>query len=43
VNVARKGWLEPEDVLNAMTVNEISAFLEQRKKRAQEILRRQKR
>jgi DNA polymerase (family 10) len=43
VNVARKGWLEPEDVLNAMTVNEICSFLEQRKKRAQEILRRQKR
>jgi DNA polymerase (family 10) len=42
VNVARKGWLEPKDVLNTMTVNEISSFLEQRKERAQEILRSQK-
>ena len=42
VNVARKGWLGPEDVLNAMTVKEISSFLEQRKNRTQVISRRQK-
>lgn len=34
VNVARKGWLEPDDVLNTMSVEHLACFLEQRKKHA---------
>lgn len=34
VNVARKGWLEPADVLNTLTLPHLLTFLEQRKKRA---------
>jgi DNA polymerase (family 10) len=32
VGIGRKGWLEPGDILNAMDVAEIKAFLEQRRR-----------
>jgi DNA polymerase (family 10) len=32
VGIARKGWLEPGDVLNTMGLEEIKAFLKKRKK-----------
>jgi DNA polymerase (family 10) len=31
VGIGRKGWLEPGDILNAMDVGEMKAFLERRK------------
>jgi DNA polymerase (family 10) len=31
VGIGRKGWLEPGDILNAMDVGEVKAFLERRK------------
>ena len=31
VGIARKGWLEPKDILNAMDFGEMKAFLERRK------------
>jgi len=31
VGIGRKGWLEPADILNAMDVGEMKAFLERRK------------
>ncbi|MCX5894349.1 MAG: DNA polymerase/3'-5' exonuclease PolX [Proteobacteria bacterium] len=34
VQVARKGWLGPENILNTMKLDELKKFLEQRKKRA---------
>ncbi len=34
VNVARKGWLEPADVLNSMRLEHLLTFLAQRKNRA---------
>jgi DNA polymerase (family 10) len=34
VGIARKGWLEPENILNAMELPVIIQFLEQRKKQA---------
>ena len=38
VNIARKGWLEPGDVLNTMQLEEVTRYLEQRKKRALSLL-----
>jgi len=34
VGIARKGWLEPVDVLNTMSLEEISFFLERRRRKA---------
>jgi DNA polymerase (family 10) len=31
VGIARKGWLEPEDILNAMDVGEVKAFFRRTK------------
>ena len=31
VGIGQKGWLEPEDILNAMDFGEVKTFLEQRK------------
>ena len=31
VGIARKGWLEPEDILNTMDLEEMKNFLERRK------------
>jgi DNA polymerase (family 10) len=31
VGIGRKGWLEPGDLLNAMNLEEMKAFLERRK------------
>ncbi len=31
VGIARKGWLEPADVLNTMDIEEIKNFLKQRR------------
>jgi DNA polymerase (family 10) len=42
VNIARKGWLGPELVLNTMKLNDVKKFLEQRKARARETARRTK-
>jgi DNA polymerase (family 10) len=33
VGIARKGWLEPGDVLNTMSLEQVSAFLERRERR----------
>ena len=38
VNIARKGWLEPGDVLNTMQLEEVTRYLELRKKRALSLL-----
>lgn len=42
VNIARKGWLEPADVLNTMQLDVITRFLEKRKERALQQLHRKK-
>jgi DNA polymerase (family 10) len=42
VNIARKGWLGPDDVLNTMPLEAITRYLGQRKKRALQLLERKK-
>ena len=43
VNIARKGWLGPDDVLNTMPLEAITRYLEQRKMRALQLMSKNKR